>query len=139
MQQSILDVPDRLAVAVAGMAQTGPVLVVTDAATVGLFAPRWARDFAAAGRVHRVRVGGDAAAITAEIRDLAATVVAGIGPPAVCALVATAAAAAGLPCVCGPHGPLAAPRRGHGANLQDRAAATFTAPEAGATPQADAV
>jgi len=139
MQQSILDVPDQLAAAVAAVASTGPVLVVADAATVGRFAPRWARDFAAARRVHRVRVGGDAAAITAEIRGLGASVVAGIGPAAVCALVATAAAAAGLPCVCGPHGPLAAPRCGPGENLRDPAAAPFPAPEAGATPQADAV
>lgn len=100
MQQSILDVPDRLAAAVAAVAPTGPVLVVADAASVGRFAPRWARDFAAAGRVHRVRVGGDAAAITAEIRGLGASVVAGIGPAAVAARIA--AAAAGLPCVCGP-------------------------------------
>lgn len=137
MQQSILDVPDQLAAAVAAVAPTGPVLVVTDAATVGRFAPRWARDFAAAGRVHRVRVGGDAAAITAEIRGLGASVVAGIGPAAVCAR--SAAAAAGLPCVTGPHGPLAAPRCGPGENLRDPAAATFPGPEAGATPPADAV
>lgn len=137
MQQSILDVPDQLAAAVAAVAPTGPVLVVADAATVGRFAPRWARDFAAAGRVHRVRVGGDAAAITAEIRGLGASVVAGIGPAAACAR--SAAAAAGLPCVCGPHGPLAAPRCGPGENLRDPAAATFPGPEAGATPPADAV
>ncbi|MCE2727775.1 MAG: hypothetical protein LW698_13515 [Planctomycetaceae bacterium] len=109
MNQSNLDVPERLAAAVAAAAPTGPVLVVTDEATVTRFAPRWAHDFAAAGRVHRVRVGGDVAAIAAEIRGLGATVVAGIGPTAVTVAVATTAAAAGLPCVCGPHDPRAAP------------------------------
>lgn len=109
MNQSIRDVPERLAAAVAAVAPTGPVLVVTDEATVTRWAPRWAHDFAADGRVHRVRVGGDAAAIAAEIRGLGATVVAGIGPMAVTAAVATAAAAAGLPCVCEASGPVAAP------------------------------
>lgn len=109
MQQSILDRPDRLAAAVAAVAQSGPVLVVADDAIVGRFATRWARDFAAAGRVHRVRVGGDVVAISAEIRDLGATAVAGIGSAGLTAAVACAAAAAGLPCVCGPHGQRAAP------------------------------
>ena len=109
MNQSTLDAPDRLAAAVAAVAQTGPVLVVADGATVGRFAPQWARDFAAAGRVHRVRMMGDAAAIAVEIRDLGATVVAGIGPAAVCAAVTAAAAAAGLPCVCGTTSQVAAP------------------------------
>lgn len=109
MNQSTLDASDRLAAAVAAVAETGPVLVVADGATVGRFAVQWANDFAATGRVHRVRLGGDAAAITAEIRGLGATVVAGIGSAAVCAAVATAAAAAGLPCVCGTANPVPAP------------------------------
>ena len=103
---------DQLAVAAAALVDAGPVLVVADVATVGRLAPRWARDFAVAGRVHRVRVGGDAAAIAAEIRSLRATVVAVAGPAEVLSAVALAAAAAGLPCVCGTDDPVAAPPPG---------------------------
>jgi hypothetical protein len=112
MSQWTLADADRLAAAVAAVAPAGPVLVVADGATVAQLAPRWAADFAAAGRVHRVRVGGDAAAIAAEIRSLGATVVAGIGPADACAAVVTAAAAAGLPCVCGTANSAAAPASG---------------------------
>jgi hypothetical protein len=114
-----LDDADRLAATVAAVAPTGPVLVVADAATVGMLAPRWAADFTAAGRVHRVRVGGDAAAIAEEIRSLGATVVAGIGAADACAAVATAAAAAGVPCVCGRANPAAAPPSGRQSGAAD--------------------
>jgi hypothetical protein len=100
---------ERIAEAAAALIAAGPVLVVADVAAVGRLAPRWARDFAAAGRVHRVRVGGDAAAIAAEIRSLGATVVAVAGSADMQAAVAPVAAAAGLPCVCGTDDAVAAP------------------------------
>jgi hypothetical protein len=94
IQPATVSVPaERIAEAAAALIASGPVLVVADVAAVGRLAPRWARDFAAAGRVHRVRVGGDAAAIAAEIRGA----------------VAPVAAAAGLPCVCGMDDAVAAP------------------------------
>ena len=102
----------QLAEAAAALIDVGPVLVVADVAAVGRLAPRWARDFAGAGRVHRVRVGGDAAAIAAEIRRLGATVVAVAGSEEMRAAVAAVAAAAGLPCVCGTEDPVAAPSPG---------------------------
>jgi hypothetical protein len=115
-----LSVPaERIAEAAAALVTAGPVLVVADVAAVGRLAPRWARDFAAAGRVHRVRVGGDTAAIAVEIRSLDATVVAVVGSADMRAAVAPVAAAAGLPCVCGIDDAVAAPP--HGGQSSDHA------------------
>jgi hypothetical protein len=115
-----LSVPaERIAEAAAALDTAGPVLVVADVAAVGRLAPRWARDFAAAGRVHRVRVGGDTAAIAVEIRSLDATVVAVVGSADMRAAVAPVAAAAGLPCVCGIDDAVAAPP--HGGQSSDHA------------------
>jgi 1-deoxy-D-xylulose 5-phosphate reductoisomerase len=116
MQPAMVSVPaERIAEAAAALVTAGPVLVVADVAAVGRLAPRWARDFAAAGRV---RVGGDAAAIAAEIRSLDATVVAVVGSADMRATVAPVAAAAGLPCVCGMEDAVAAPPHGGQSSVQ---------------------
>lgn len=66
----------------------GPVLVLADNRAIAVAAPSWAAAFAAAGKIHRVRLVGRAserevAAVVAEAEQLgaAAILAAGSGPP----------------------------------------------------------
>ena len=88
---------ERLVESLMAAGLSGAVLVVADAAATGRLGPLWAREFAAAGRVHRVRQGGDVAALVTEARGLGAAAVAGVGDGHLLATAAAAAAAAGLP------------------------------------------
>jgi glycerol dehydrogenase-like iron-containing ADH family enzyme len=82
----------------------GPLLIVADNAAIARRAMRWAEQFAAAGRLYRVRLAGalgdrDLEGVVAEARSLAAAAVLAAGGPATRALAAAAAAALGLPLV----------------------------------------
>lgn len=83
---------------------TGPILVVADNDSIARLAPRWAEQFAAAGRLHRVRLAGpggerDIDRLAAEARSLAAVAIAAAGGAPVWSLAAAVATRLGLPLV----------------------------------------
>lgn len=83
---------------------TGPILVVADNDAIARLAPRWAAQFAAAGRIHRVRLAGsggerEVERLLAEARSLAAVAIATAGGEAVRSLAAAVATRLGLPLV----------------------------------------
>jgi len=84
----------------------GPVLVVADNAAIARSARDWCCFFAAAARVHRVRLAGtgdsrDVAAVTAEAKSLGAVAILGVGDHPTLTLAAEVAATLGLPLVSG--------------------------------------
>ena len=84
----------------------GPVLVVADNAAIARAARDWCCSFAAAARVHRVRLAGtgdsgDVAAVTAEAKSLGAVAILGVGDLPTLTLAAEVAATLGLPLVSG--------------------------------------
>ena len=83
---------------------TGPVLIIADNDAIARLAPRWAEQFAAAGRLHRVRLAGvpgepEIERLVNEARSLAAVAIATAGGDAARALAAAVATRLGLPAV----------------------------------------
>lgn len=83
---------------------TGPVLVVADNDAIARLAPHWAEQFAAAGRLHRVRLAGSTSdreleRLAAEARSLAAVAIAAAGGDAARSLAAAVATRLGLPLI----------------------------------------
>lgn len=78
-----------------------PILVVADNDAIRRLAPVWARAFAAAGRLHRVRLAGSPSEreidrVAAEATSLAAVEIMGAGGAASQAIAAAVAARLGL-------------------------------------------
>jgi glycerol dehydrogenase len=98
-------VTQRLAVEMAVLGITGPVLVVGGRSAVAALAPAWAQAMAAAGWNHRVRVfGGECTAVeiealAAEARSLGARAIVGAGGGKCLDASRAAAAAVALPFV----------------------------------------
>ncbi|MFM8414827.1 MAG: hypothetical protein ACKOCX_08885 [Planctomycetota bacterium] len=83
---------------------TGPILVVADNEAIARLAPRWAEQFAAAGRLHRVRLAGapsdrEIERLASEARSLAAVAIAAAGGDAARSLAQAVASRLGLPLV----------------------------------------
>jgi len=80
----------------------GPILIVADNAAITHWAPDWGRRFAAAGRVHRVRLAGrgdtrEVAAVAAEAASLGAVAILAAGDRPALELGARVAALLNLP------------------------------------------
>lgn len=83
---------------------TGPILVLADNDAIARLAPRWAADFGAAGRIHRVRLAGlgddgELDRLAAEAQSLAAVAIAAAGGQPVWSLAAAVARRLDLPLV----------------------------------------
>mgnify|MGYP006928166587 CR=1 FL=1 len=84
----------------------GPVLVVADNPAIARSSRDWCCSFAAAARVHRVRLAGmgdsgDVAAVTVEAKSLGAVAILGVGDLPTLTLAAEVAATLGLPLISG--------------------------------------
>lgn len=80
----------------------GPILVVADNAAIARSAPDWSRRFAAAGRLHRVRLAGrgdacDVAEVAAEAASLGAVAILAAGDRPAVGLATRVAKALNLP------------------------------------------
>ena len=83
---------------------TDPILVVADNDAIARLAPRWAGQFAAAGRLYRVRLAGvpgdrEIERLATEARSLEAVAIAAAGGEAVQSLAAAVATRLGLPLI----------------------------------------
>ena len=82
----------------------GPILVVADNAAIARSAVDWNRRFAAAGRLHRVRLAGrgdagDVAAVAAEAVSLGAVAILAAGDRTAVGLAAQVAESLNLPLI----------------------------------------